>query len=122
MTTEVDSLLDGEEVNGNTKTEQVEKPTEEKCTQYHPCSWCGGFKRTVAKTAVESGAEKEVVVALKLQPPKNAYQANKGPMLVCNRCMYRVFNDRLGRAEYYGVEMNRVRGEVRNEGFFPVTK
>lgn len=96
-------------------TERDETEVEE-VNQLHPCTWCGGFKH---KTVKNEGT-KEVVVGLLMpavvQKGSSFELSNsKAPYMVCYKCLYRVFNDRLGQARYHGNELAHLREEVANK-------
>ena len=97
---------------------EVQPGAPKKIPQYHPCSWCGGFKKVI----LEGSGDPEVVITQKVTPQPSQVSAFKGPMIVCEKCQYKVYNYTLGQAQYYGNEMEKVRGEVPNQGFFPIKK
>lgn len=82
-------------------------------TQFHPCSFCGGQKVKVFKD-VEAP---RVVIGMKIPQPSK--EGNAKPLIVCHKCQLKVFTTPLGRASYYGLEMEHLTGIKENKGYFP---
>ena len=74
-------------------------------TQLHLCTWCGGHRVQVQKKTKEE-LDIQVVRTLEIMViPQNEHSLSKPNMVVCAKCYHKVFNNALGQARFYGIEL-----------------
>lgn len=101
---------------------------------YHPCSWCGGFKKSLVPLKPNNSSPtydaelkewEETVEALEDQViigQKIAVVGKAKPLIACQKCVGRVYNSVLGQARFHTQEMAHLTGEIPNTGYFPARK
>lgn len=122
------------------KAKKVAKEKEEKLPQiklpqqYHPCSWCGGFKKSLVPPKPSKKAPdrdklmkewEKTVLELKDEAVTGfevPLEGDKQNMIACIRCVFKVFNAGLGQARFYKQEMDHLTGAIPNTGYFPARK
>jgi len=86
-------------------------------TQFHLCTYCGGQKTKVLK-----GTGKQPRVVIGMEVPTPSPDGSKPPVLVCFKCLGRLFHNILGVPRFYGQEMRNLMGDQTPKGHFPLRK
>lgn len=84
--------------------------------EYHPCSWCGGFRKFVPKH--EGDPAEKVHIGQVVKAPRGTTR----DLVACIECVYKVYHNICGQAQFLGQEISVVKGETEAKGFFPVSR